>query len=70
MGRRLLLNPIDVFRLINLSALGAGAGAGNDLLMGMTASHAYAPVMLYGVLLWCGVTPFALARMLFRRKEV
>jgi Cu-processing system permease protein len=64
----LLLNPIDVFRLINLTALGDGAG--NDLLLGMTASHAYAPVMLYGVLLVWVVAPFALASVLFRRKEV
>lgn len=64
----LLLNPIDVFRLINLTALGEGAG--NDLLLGMTASHAYAPALLYLVLLVWMVAPFAVAMILFRRKEV
>jgi Cu-processing system permease protein len=64
----LLLNPIDVFRLINLTALGDGAG--NDLLLGMTGSHAYTPAVLYLVLLAWVLAPFALALFLFRRKEV
>jgi Cu-processing system permease protein len=64
----LLLNPIDVFRLINLTALGDGAG--NDLLLGMTGSHAYAPAVLFLVLLAWMLAPFALALFLFRRKEV
>ena len=64
----LLLNPIDVFRLINLTALGDGAG--NDLLLGMTGRHAYAPAVLFLVLLAWMLAPFALALFLFRRKEV
>jgi Cu-processing system permease protein len=64
----LLLNPIDVFRLINLTGLGEGAG--NELLMGMTASYVYSPVVLYLVLLTWVVAPFGWAMHLFRRKEI
>ncbi|TAM59601.1 MAG: ABC transporter permease [Rhodanobacter sp.] len=64
----LLLNPIDVFRLINLTTLGHGAG--NDLFMGMTASHVYHPAMLYLVMLSWIVVPFWIALSVFRRKEV
>ena len=64
----LLLNPIDVFRLINLTMLGNGAG--NDLFMGMTASYVYAPAVLYAaMLLWIAV-PLLAALLLFRRKEI
>jgi Cu-processing system permease protein len=64
----LYLNPIDVFRLINLTTLGSGSG--NELFMGMTATHVYRPWVLYlAMLLWV-VVPFALAQFLFRRKEV
>ncbi len=64
----LYLNPIDVFRLINLTTLGSGSG--NELFMGMTATHVYRPLVLYlAMLLWV-VVPFALAQFLFRRKEV
>jgi len=64
----LYLNPIDVFRLINLTTLGSGSG--NELFMGMTAAHVYRPWVLYLVmLLWIAI-PFALAQFLFRRKEV
>ncbi len=64
----LLLNPIDVFRLINLTVLGHGAG--NDLLMGMTASHVYHPAALYLVMLAWIAVPFMVAIALFRRKEI
>jgi Cu-processing system permease protein len=64
----LLLNPIDVFRLINLTGLGNGAG--NELFMGMTASHVYHPATLYLVLLAWVVAPFWIALSMFRRKEV
>ncbi len=64
----LYLNPIDVFRLINLTTLGSGSG--NELFMGMTGTHVYQPALLYfAMLLWI-VAPFALAQFLFRRKEV
>lgn len=64
----LLLNPVDVFRLVNLAALGGGAG--NELLTGMTAGHAYPPALLYTALLAWAVLPFAWAAIAFRGKEV
>jgi Cu-processing system permease protein len=64
----LLLNPVDVFRLVNLTTLGQGAG--NDLLTGMTAGHAYAPLLLGLVLLGWAVAPIALALLAFRHKEI
>ena len=64
----LYLNPIDVFRLINLTTLGSGSG--NELFMGMTATHRYHLSALYVVMLLWDVIPFALAQFLFRRKEV
>jgi Cu-processing system permease protein len=64
----LLLNPVDVFRLVNLTALGDGAG--NDLLTGMTAHHGYPPLLLGLVMLTWAVLPFAWALFAFRRKEV
>lgn len=64
----LLLNPVDVFRLVNLAALGNGAG--NELLTGMTAGHTYAPALLYAVLLGWAALPFAWAALAFRNKEV
>lgn len=64
----LLLNPVDVFRLVNLAPLGDGAG--NELLTGMTAGHAYPPALLYAVLLGWATLPFAWAALAFRKKEV
>ncbi len=64
----LLLNPVDVFRLVNLAALGNGAG--NDLLTGMTAGHAYSAALLYAMLLAWAVLPLAWAALAFRGKEV
>lgn len=64
----LLLNPVDVFRLVNLASLGGDAG--NELLTGMTEGHAYAPALLYPVLLAWAVVPFTWAAVAFRNKEV
>ncbi|HEX6613344.1 MAG TPA: ABC transporter permease subunit [Rhodanobacteraceae bacterium] len=64
----LLLNPVDVFRLVNLVALGDGAG--NELLTGMTGQHVYSPVLLCVALLAWAVVPFAIATFAFRRKEI
>lgn len=64
----LLLNPVDVFRLVNLATLGSGAG--NELLTGMTAGYAYPPALLYALLLAWAVLPFAWAALAFRGKEV
>lgn len=63
----LLLNPVDVFRLVNLQALGGGA---DDVLMSMTAVHAYHPAVLFAALLAWATGPFAAALMIFRRQEV
>lgn len=64
----LLLNPIDVFRLINLSHLNSGAG--NDLFLGMTAAHAYRLPVLYATLLGWMILPAGWALLIFKRKEV
>ncbi|MCE5233079.1 MAG: ABC transporter permease subunit [Mizugakiibacter sp.] len=64
----LLANPIDVFRLVNLVALGAGAG--NDVFMSMTAAHAYPPALLVAAMLAWGFGPFLLALLAFRRQEL
>lgn len=64
----LLLNPVDTFRLVNLGALGGGAG--NDLLTGMTAGYAYPTALLVGMqLLWIAL-PFGWAMLSFRRQEI
>ncbi|CAM5786068.1 ABC transporter permease subunit [Castellaniella caeni] len=64
----LLFNPIDVFRLINLTALGQGAG--NDLFLGMTDAHAYGHIRLYMIMLIWVLVPFYLSLHIFHRKEV
>lgn len=64
----LLVNPVDAFRLVNLTALGDGAG--NDLLAGMTAGHDYPLALLVGVQLAWIALPFGLAMAVFRRKEI
>jgi Cu-processing system permease protein len=64
----LLLDPIDVFRLINL--LGLGTGGGNTFFLAMTAAHAYPMSLLYGTLLAWTALPFGLALWVFRRREV
>lgn len=64
----LLLNPIDVFRLANLTGLGAGAG--NETFIGMTGGHHYHLAGLYAVLLLWSVAPFIVSLLLFRRQEL
>lgn len=64
----LLLNPIDVFRLINL--VGLNSSGGSAVFMAMSAAHSYNLVALYAALLvWAGA-PFAAAAVLFRKQEV
>lgn len=64
----LLVNPIDVFRLVNLLTLGEGAG--NDVFMSMTAAHSYHPALLGAAMLAWGFGPFAIALRVFRRQEI
>ncbi|TAN07616.1 MAG: ABC transporter permease [Rhodanobacteraceae bacterium] len=66
--RLLYLNPVDVFRLINLATLGAGSG--NQLFMGMTAGQAYPMWSLYAAALLWVLIPAGLAQFIFRREEV
>ncbi|MDE3114913.1 MAG: ABC transporter permease subunit [Pseudomonadota bacterium] len=64
----LLLNPIDVFRLINLSGLGANGG--DAFLMAMSGTHAYSPAVLYGALLAWTVLPLGAAAAVFAKAEI
>jgi Cu-processing system permease protein len=64
----LLFNPVDVFRLVNLTNLGTGGG--NDVFMAMTANHAYQPAVLYAALVAWAFGPIALALAIFRKQEV
>lgn len=64
----LLLDPIDVFRLVNL--LGVEGGGGNAFFLAMTAAHAYPMSLLFGALLAWTLLPFTLALWVFRRSEV
>jgi Cu-processing system permease protein len=64
----LLLNPIDVFRLINLVAL-KGSG-GSTFFMAMSADHAYSMTALYGALMVWAVGPFAITALAFRKQEI
>lgn len=64
----LMLNPIDVFRLINL--IGLGAGAGNAVFLAMTAGHAYNVGVLFAALVVWLVAPFVLALLAFRTQEI
>lgn len=64
----LLLNPIDVFRLVNLTALGKGGG--NGVFLGMTAAHAYRPWLPWAALAVWSVLPFIGALYAFRKQEV
>jgi Cu-processing system permease protein len=64
----LLLDPIDVFRLINL--LGIEGGGGNAFFLAMTAEHAYPVSLLFGTLLAWTLVPFTLAVWVFRRSEI
>lgn len=64
----LMLNPIDVFRLINL--VGLGKGAGNAVFLAMSAGHAYQIGILYAVLAAWTLAPFAAALRAFQGREV
>ena len=64
----LLLNPIDVFRLINLTGLGGHGG--NAFFLAMSGTHAYSPAVLYGALLAWTVLPLAAAAALFAKTEI
>lgn len=64
----LLLNPVDVFRLVNL--IGLNEGRGSAFFMAMTANHIYQPVTLYAVLVAWAIAPFGLAVAVFRKCEV
>ena len=64
----LLLNPIDIFRLINLTDL-SGHG-GNAFFLAMSGAHVYSPTVLYGALLAWTVLPLAAASALFAKTEI
>ncbi len=64
----LMLNPIDVFRLINL--VGLGNGAGNAVFLAMAAGHVYQIGVLYGALAAWTLAPFALALRAFQTREI
>lgn len=64
----LLLNPIDVFRLINL--VGLKAAGGSAFFMAMSGEHSYSRVLLYAVLIAWAAIPFGAACLIFRRKEI
>lgn len=63
----LLLNPIDVFRLINLAGLGGHGGSA--FFLAMSGAHAYSPAVLYGALLAWALVPLGAAAFLFSRQE-
>jgi Cu-processing system permease protein len=64
----LMLNPIDVFRLINIEVMRNARGA--DVLTAMTGGHSYGSATLCLLLVVWSVLPFAVAMFWFRRQEV
>lgn len=64
----LLLNPVDVFRLINLQGLESGDGG--NIFMAMTGAHLYHPALLYTALVVWAAGLFLVALTIFRRHEV
>lgn len=64
----LLLNPIDLFRLVNLINLGGGAG--NDVFLAMAGHHTYHSGLLYSALIAWAAAPFAITLLAFRKQEV
>lgn len=64
----LLLNPIDLFRLINMAGLSGGDG--RALLMAMAADHSYQPALLYGLLAAWAAAPIVVGMAIFRRQEM
>ncbi len=63
----LLLNPVDVFRLINLVGL---QGAGNTFFLSMTAGQTYPLGVLWGAATAWTLLPFSLALIAFRKQEI
>lgn len=64
----LMLNPTDIYRLINLSGFEASSGATGILTLG-------ADLPMGNLMLWCGLTgwvvvPLVVAYLLFRRRVV
>ncbi len=64
----LLLNPTDVFRLINISRLGSAQMLGD--VGAMTATHAFRPEVLIAVLILWVAAPLALAVWRLNRQEL
>lgn len=63
----LLLNPIDVFRLINLTGLGGHGGGA--FFLAMSGGDACSTPVLYGALLAWAVAPLAVAAFIFSKQE-
>jgi len=63
----LLLNPVDVFRLVNLVGL---KGAGNTFFLSMTAGQAYPRLVLWAAAAGWVLLPFSLALVAFRKQEI
>lgn len=63
----LLLNPVDVFRLVNLVGL---QGAGNAFFLSMTAGQTYPPLVLWGAAAGWALLPFSFALIAFREQEI
>ena len=64
----LLLNPVDVFRLINLQGLESGDGG--NIFLAMTGAHLYHPALLYIAMGVWSACLFMVSLMMFRRHEV
>lgn len=62
----LLLNPTDVFRLVNLS--GFEAAQAYSGLVSATSTRLFSPSLLFAVLLLWSLVPFGLASWLFGRR--
>lgn len=64
----LLLNPADVFRLVNLA--GFEAAQAYSGLISVSSAQLFHPALLVAVLLLWIAVPLGLASLLFRRREV
>lgn len=63
----LLLNPTDVYRLLNLGSGSAGSLSG---MAGVAESAALSPLLLIGVLIAWTMVPLAAAILVFSRREL
>ncbi|WP_206455096.1 ABC transporter permease subunit [Aurantimonas marina] len=63
----LLLNPTDVYRLLNLGSGSAGALSG---MGGIAENVALSPAMLTGALAWWALVPLMAAVLVFSRREL